>query len=506
MSTHSVNGRGAPRGWALGDEDVPEPPSPTGQYPDEIWASAPPAAATALADEDVPEPATPTGQYPGDLWAPPSAAQSLGADDDVPEPASPTGQYPDDVWAPPSASASALSADDDVPEPPSATGQYPDDVWGAPSASASALADEAPSASPSPSAPSATPPQPAASTQPSPPALSTPSSPSAPLASPAPSAPAPSAPAPSATPSADAPEHLKEPDYSDELPELPESLAGEPPPALTLQEMYRVVRAVAVSDSGEALYSAVSTDADYAGYEAHYRGRRFGLAFGLLLFTQESGRLGSVLRLAERRSPQAFEDAFGPDWRELLAVTNAETVVGRLSLVAGKPLDDAEWVARFRAAGAREELRNAQNEEAIAHLLRPLVPWAMALGLDTDRGLAFALDRAAAGGLGGGVRWMLEAAGLLHAPAEIDAAVRHLGYRELREFQASTRWLAPTGQPDAATTAGLLARLRRHGGYPLPAAAEVQSRLLAAAEGAARRRLERLSRSEALSDAVFQSR
>lgn len=482
-------GRHAAAG-ALEDDGVPEPESATGQYPDDIWAE-PPAVAAALAEDDVPEAETATGQYPDEIWAStPPAAASLAADEEVPEPETATGQYPDDLWATPPASAGSLAADENVPEPETATGQYPDDVWAEPSpAAASALGDEdepvhAPqksSSAPPVTAelPPAPPPSPSPAPAPAPPAASA----------------APAPPAVPAAPAAEPADHLKEADYSDALPEMPEWLAPPLPPALTLQEMYRVVRAVAVPHSGEALYSAVSTDAEYpAG------GRRFGVAFGLLLFTQASGRLGSVLALTERRNPELFERVLGAGARELLALANADYEEMRLAPVAGKALYDPGWIARLRELGGAEECRNAQNEEAIAHLFRPLLPWTLALGLDTGRGVAFVLDRAVTRGLGGGVRWAVEASGLLRDPAELNRALRHLGHRDLREFQLSTRWLAATGDPGPETTAALLARLRAAGGFALPAAAEVQARLLAAASGAARRRLERLSRSDALHD------
>ena len=57
------------------DEEGPEPPSPTGVYPDDVWAGGAPAAASL------------------------SYGRALDAGDEGPEPPSPTGVYPDDVWA-----------------------------------------------------------------------------------------------------------------------------------------------------------------------------------------------------------------------------------------------------------------------------------------------------------------------------------------------------------------------------------------------------------------------
>ncbi|MDB4948587.1 MAG: hypothetical protein JWM27_1236 [Gemmatimonadetes bacterium] len=511
------------------DAGAPEPPSPTGQYPDDVWAPASTRAYGLSADDDVPEPEAATGQYPDDPWAAPrpESAMALSAEDDVPEPESATGQYPDDVWAAAPATAQGLSADDDVAEPDAATGQYPDDVWASARPESAMALEAAPVSAPAPNpstdlsstpatAPSSAPPTgagpvpvaaPPASAPPPPTSSPTPAPPTPAADAPAPvnTAPAPVDPTPPSNASAPwtAADHLKEPDYSDELLELPDALAAPMPTGLTLHEMYRVVRAVATPHSGDALYSAVATDADYSAAAPECGIRRFGLQFGLLLFTQESGRLGSVLRLAERRNPRRFDEVFGAGARELLAVTSADSPERRLSPVAGRALDDPEWIARFQAAGAEEELRNAQNEEAIAHLFRPMLPWALALGLDTDRGLAFVLDAVVARGLGGGVRWTVNASGLLADAAELDRALRHLGHGDLRGFQASTRWLAATGHAGPETTAALLGALRRHGGFALPSSKDMQARLTAAADGAARRRLERLARAPELCDAAF---
>jgi len=51
-------------------DDIPTPPSPTGQYPDPVWAEVDyTALVQAAAAEDVPAPPSPTGQYPDPVWA-----------------------------------------------------------------------------------------------------------------------------------------------------------------------------------------------------------------------------------------------------------------------------------------------------------------------------------------------------------------------------------------------------------------------------------------------------
>ena len=80
---------------------------------------------------------------------------------------------------------------------------------------------------------------------------------------------------------------------------------------LGTQEMYRIIREVAQADSGTDLYSAVLLPPTGSVVGP-------GLAFGLVLFTQGSGRLGSVLRLMKKRDPALFSQTFGPDAPALL--------------------------------------------------------------------------------------------------------------------------------------------------------------------------------------------
>ena len=150
------------------------------------------------------------------------------------------------------------------------------------------------------------------------------------------------------------PASLKEADYSEEL-----AGAIAPQPArdvvpgveLTNEAIYRIVREVAEADSGDALYSAISADREFetAGHPAHQQ-RHFGLGFGLVLATQESGRLGRVLSLTQQREPQAFAEILGPDADAVLAVTNAATAEQRLQPVGGEALWSPAWIERFRAA------------------------------------------------------------------------------------------------------------------------------------------------------------
>jgi hypothetical protein len=371
--------------------------------------------------------------------------RALGADDDVPEPPSATGQYPDPVWAD-AALAAAAGLDDDVPEPPSATGQYPDPVW-ADAAGDGAAVQSLAEAGPGPG--------------------------------------------------------VVEPGWADELgdavdPEHPEDdpAAG---PALGNQDIYRIIREVAVADSGDDLYAAVRVlpDDETAGQPP------VGLAFGLVLFTQASGQLGAVLGLMRARDPAVFAEVFGPDADALVATTTAATPAARLRPVGGEPLWGPAWYDRFRRSGAVPAFQAAQNECAIEGLFRPMLPIAAGLGLTSDRGLAMAFDRVVARGPGGGARWLVETAGPLRTGRQRAHALTMLGFADLAAFQASVTGLRADGRFGPDTHAALAGALRRQGEAPMPTPGDLCGRLVAGATGQARERLVRLRDTTTLGDVVF---
>jgi hypothetical protein len=300
---------------------------------------------------------------------------------------------------------------------------------------------------------------------------------------------------------------LKESDYSEEVGEAdePERVeAGTAAGELGLEEMFRIIREVAFADSGEERHAAVVTERDYAtSADAATRGRQFGLCFGLVLFTQESGRLGSVLRLMQRRDADAFADIFGPDAAALVGTTTAPTPAERLAPVGGEYLWSERWVERFRRAGGVPAFQAAQNEEAVEGLFRPMLKVAFELGLNTDRGLAMAYDRVVTCGLGGGLRRVVQAAGPLRTAAQRAHALGMLGAASLAQFQASTGWVAPTGRFGPETHAALVGALRRQGTATLPSAEQMAWGLFAQATGRARLRLRRLLDSNSFADSAY---
>ncbi|HJQ31285.1 MAG TPA: hypothetical protein VJ866_03850 [Pyrinomonadaceae bacterium] len=303
----------------------------------------------------------------------------------------------------------------------------------------------------------------------------------------------------------DVPLFLKEADYAEELADAPDPERAAETPAtapLSNEEIYRIIREVALADSGEELYWAVATDRDFAAGPAAER-RQFGLCFGLVLFTQESGRLGSVLRLMRRRDPDAFKLVFGADADALVETTNAATPPERLRPVGGEPLWGENWVGRFRRAGEVPAFQAAQNEEIIEGQFRPMLRVAAGLGLTTDRCLAMVYDRVVTRGLGGGLRWVVQAAGPLRTAQQRTHALRTLGFDNVAQFQTSASLTPASGVFDVKTHAALAGALRRQGDSTLPSADESARRLYGAATQPARWRLRRLLDSNAFTDVAY---
>ncbi len=295
--------------------------------------------------------------------------------------------------------------------------------------------------------------------------------------------------------SEDAPLHFKDPAYSD-LPST-ESLAAEDVVApkaaspLEIAAMLRIIREVAAADSGSATYSSVATDQP-----------EVGLAFGLVHFTQSSGRLGNVLRLTEQRDAQVLPQAFGAQVGELLAVTTAPSPEQRMQPIGGLALTSSLWIERFRKLGELPACQAAQVEEAIEGQFRPMLPLTAALGLQTDRSLAIAFDRVVTMGIGAGLRWTISSCGPLRSTRQRAFAMSTLGYPDYAAFQAANGLVAD-GIFNAETHAYIAGALRQQGLIPVPGAGEMCARLVAGSTGPARKRLKRLLHSEAFSDVVM---
>ncbi len=254
-------------------------------------------------------------------------------------------------------------------------------------------------------------------------------------------------------------------------------------PRLENERAYRIVREVAQAHSGSAGYSAVVVPPadDPAGV---------GLRFGILLFGQRSGHLGSVLRLTHGRDADLLARILGPAAADVLATTTAADPGSRLDPVDGAPLWAGRWTALLQQLGAEPACQAAQNEEAIEALFRPAERIAVALGLDTERALAVAFDVVVEMGLEAGLDRITEVCGPLRTEAQRRHALASLGHADLAAFQAGTSWTPPDGRFNLQTHAALVAALRERGDVPLPDADDLVDRLVRyATDDAARSRL-----------------
>jgi V8-like Glu-specific endopeptidase/N-acetyl-anhydromuramyl-L-alanine amidase AmpD len=306
-----------------------------------------------------------------------------------------------------------------------------------------------------------------------------------------------------------APSGLKDAEYAVEVGEAPdpERQASASPAAipLTNQAMYEIIRQISAEHSGDSLYSAISTDREFAtpGHGA-YQKRHFGLGFGILLFTQESGQLGAALQLMHDRDSEQFSRIFGADSDTLLAVTNAGTREARLQPVGGENLWNPTWVSRFQAAGSYPLFQAAQNEQAIEGIFRPLLHVAGGFGLVTDRLLAMALDVAVSRGVGGAVRWLAHHIGPFETSAQRYHAIEALNVDNLVDFQAEVGWTPQDGQFGPETHAALAGAIRRLDLIPLAKTSDLACRMVAVAEGVLKQRLLRLRDSQSFTDQVYE--
>lgn len=275
---------------------------------------------------------------------------------------------------------------------------------------------------------------------------------------------------------------------------------------LDFQEMYQIIREVAISDSAGDAYAAVSANREFmTSDQPAYQKRQFGLGFGLVLFTQASGLLGKLLTIMQRRNSEQFGQVFGTNEVELLKVTNAATEEERLQPVGGELLWSERWTKRFKVSGEIATFQAAQNETAIEHLFRPMLPIAHNLGLVSDRALAMVFDRVVTKGLGGGLGWVIQFAGPLRSQQQWTNALNLLSFQDLLSFQQSVEWIPKAdqnGQFNLVTHAALVGALRERGAVFL-STNEMMDKLLAAAEGTAKQRLDRLRHSDQFEDIVY---
>ena len=183
---------------------------------------------------------------------------------------------------------------------------------------------------------------------------------------------------------------------------------------------------------------------------------------------QEHGTLGQLLVLMRERDRATFDSLF-PDADALVAVTTAadgprawqssDGFSQRLRPVGGQRLWQEPWLARFRRAGQHPPFQAAQNELAASLYVQPVLGVCRQIGLDSEQGLAMAIDRAVQMGADGALAWVLECATPVETTAMKQAALARLGFADLQSFQAAQK-LPPTGLWDVATHAALIGAMR----------------------------------------------
>lgn len=282
-------------------------------------------------------------------------------------------------------------------------------------------------------------------------------------------------------------------DYQDEVDELdlypgrfqaldePQQAAGAAAPPLTVDDKMRLIDRVAQFESGGD-FSAVNADGEFEGrfgadHPAYHR-YHVGLSYGFVQFTQDSGKLGQLLKMMQDRDPDEFARVFGSDSGQLISITTASGPPSarspggrsaRVQLVAGADLWQEPWLSRFRTAGANPRFQAAQRELAACAYLDPMLQFAGWLGLNTERALTMVADRSIQMGLGGARRWIISAVGPLEAEATRRQALAALGYPDLRSFQAATRGLRVDGEWGPNTHAAMVSALRALGpASPVP--------------------------------------
>jgi hypothetical protein len=273
---------------------------------------------------------------------------------------------------------------------------------------------------------------------------------------------------------------------------------GQPPTAVTSRALVpddkmRILERVGALESGND-YSAINADGEYEGRfgtdHPAYHHYHVGLSYGFIQFTQDSGKLGQLLRLMQSRDQDAFSEAFGPDASQLIAVTTSpgppsrkspEGRSPRVQPVAGADIWQEPWVSRFRAAGRNTSFQAAQRELAATGYLDPMLEFAGWLGLDTERALTLVADRSVQMGVGGAKRWIVSTVGPINAPAVRQQALTSLGFADLHSFQVSVPHLHADGDWGPNTHAAMVAALRRLGAaspVPIPTTEQMVDALL----------------------------
>jgi hypothetical protein len=293
-------------------------------------------------------------------------------------------------------------------------------------------------------------------------------------------------------------------------------------------EKRQLIEWVASLESGNPRYAAINPDGEFKGRfgrdNPYYQRAHAGLSYGIVPFTQDSGTLGQLLTAMHQRDSAYFETVFGPDWQELLEVTNAsgpgslESEDGRsarVQPVAGQDLWENEWLERFRLAAAHPPFQAAQNQLAAELFLEPALELARDLGMASQRGVAILYDRCAQMGTDRARDYVLEQLSPIKSEAQRSAALASLLESQeeasLSAFQR-TVGLPADGSWNAVTHMRLLGALRerhqqgREIPLVIPGYEEMLDTLAAVARGRPwEERLKQLRAHPELSDAPYET-
>jgi hypothetical protein len=190
-----------------------------------------------------------------------------------------------------------------------------------------------------------------------------------------------------------------------------------------------------------------------------------GMRIGFVGFR---GRLiPRLLQLMRKRDAAAYRATLGTDAETLPATEDS--------------------VTRLRAAGGYTLFQAAQNELAATAFVRPMLSLASGFGLDSERALAMAVDRALELGPREARAWIARAVSPVQADAQRQQALGALGMQGVPEFQRAAG-VKRDGDFGPRTQAAMVAALRRLGPaspIPIPAREQMMDAIVARADAEA---------------------
>jgi hypothetical protein len=217
-----------------------------------------------------------------------------------------------------------------------------------------------------------------------------------------------------------------------------------------------MIRLVSITSQfeGAGLFAAITRNTD-----------RAGLSFGLIQWTQDTGRLYQLLRAFQEREPDLFVRIFGVGDPALADDLIAHTAKARggtdASGVTTDPRFDltrAPWEQRFIEAGHAVALQRVQVDMAVTDFTRSFIRLQSAAPqIRSERGVAFLLDLANQYGDGGARAIIATAQRPGSSEAELLTAIERESLARVRErFGDGPRLAATLNRRHAFRTTALL--------------------------------------------------